>query len=74
VLWRRKEQFGQGTGMNTVLRDHFAAAVSDDEFERERQVIEPPLRTREELAYYRLFVEALPGVRAEGNVGRFIEA
>jgi asparagine synthase (glutamine-hydrolysing) len=74
VVWRKKEQFGQGTGMDTVLSDHFGATVSEEELERERDVIAPPLRTREELAYYRLFVRALPGVRAEGNIGRFVEA
>ncbi len=34
----------------------------------------PPLRTREELAYFRLFAERLPGVRAQDTVGRFVEA
>jgi asparagine synthase (glutamine-hydrolysing) len=74
VLWREKAQFGQGTGMNTVLREHFDATVGEDELERERGVIDPPLRTREELAYYRIFTEHLPGVRAQGTIGRFVEA
>ena len=74
VLWRRKEQFGQGTGMDTVLRDHFGALVSDDDLARERNVVDPPLRTREELAYFRLFTERLPGVPAQGTIGRFVEA
>ena len=42
--------------------------------ERERGAIDPPLRTREELAYYRLFAERLGGVRAESTIGRFVEA
>lgn len=74
VLWREKAQFGQGTGMGDVLREHFNAAVSEEELERERAVIDPPLRTREELAYYRLFSERLGGVRPEGTIGRFVEA
>lgn len=74
VLWREKEQFGEGTGMNTVLRGHFGALVSDAELERERDAVEPPLRTREELAYYRIFTERLPGVPAQGTIGRFVEA
>ena len=74
VLWREKEQFGEGTGMNTVLRDHFGALVGEDDLARERDVVDPPLRTREELAYYRLFTERLPGVPAQGTVGRFAEA
>ena len=74
VLWRRKEQFGQGTGMDEVLREHFGAMVSDGDLQRERGVVEPALRTREELAYYRMFADRLPGIRAQGTIGRFVEA
>ena len=74
VLWRKKEQFGQGTGMNEVLSEHFGATVSEADLEREGDVLDPPLRTREELAYFRLFTEQLPGVRAQDTVGRFVEA
>ncbi len=74
VLWRSKQQFGQGTGMNAVLREHFAATVTDADLERERDAVDPPLRTREELAYYRIFRDHLPGVRVDGTIGRFVEA
>jgi len=74
VLWRRKEQFGQGTGMDAVLREHFGALCSEEDLQREASRLDPPIRTREELAYYRMFVEALPGVDAARNVGRFVEA
>ena len=74
VLWRRKEQFGEGTGMNDVLREHFGATVSDEQLDRERRVVDPPLRTREELAYYRLFADRLPGIAATETIGRFAEA
>ncbi|MCW2134944.1 asparagine synthase (glutamine-hydrolyzing) [Arthrobacter sp. VKM Ac-2550] len=74
VLWRPKEQFGQGTGMNDVLRGHFGATISDEELARESGVLDPPLRTGEELAYYRMFTAALPGVNAQKTVGRFVEA
>ncbi|MQA74774.1 MAG: asparagine synthase (glutamine-hydrolyzing) [Solirubrobacterales bacterium] len=74
VLWREKAQFGQGTGMNAVLRQRFGATVSAADLERERHDVDPPLRTREELAYYRMFAERLPGVRAKGTIGRFVEA
>jgi asparagine synthase (glutamine-hydrolysing) len=48
--------------------------VSESEFEAERGAVDPPLRTREELAYYRVFREHLGGVRAEATVGRFATA
>jgi asparagine synthase (glutamine-hydrolysing) len=60
--------------MNDVLRDHFGATVTPAELERERGAIDPPLRTPEELAYYRIFREHLPGVRVQATIGRFVEA
>ncbi len=66
----KKEQFGQGTGMDEVLRDHFGATVSEEELERERGAVDPPLRTREELAYYRIFRDGLPGVQVKQTIGQ----
>jgi asparagine synthase (glutamine-hydrolysing) len=74
LLWRGKEQFGQGTGMDEVLRDHFGATVSAADLERERDHLDPPLRTREELAYYRVFAGRLPGFDVTKTIGRFVEA
>ncbi|MER7115068.1 asparagine synthase (glutamine-hydrolyzing) [Saccharomonospora azurea] len=71
LLWRPKEQFGQGTGAGDVLGDYYASTVSDEEFEAERRALDPPLRTREELAYYRLFQRELTGVDPEHLIGRF---
>ena len=34
-------------------------SVTEEDFECERHEIEPPLRTREEVAYYRIFAENL---------------
>lgn len=74
VLWRRKEQFGEGTGMNEVLREHYGATVTEADLIREAGAVDPPLRTREELAYYRMFAEAFPGIDPSTTVGRFVEA
>ena len=74
VLWRRKEQFGEGTGMNDVLAEHFGQTVSDDDLAAEADALTPPVRTREELAYYRMFEAVLRGVNAQETVGRFPEA
>lgn len=73
VLWRRKEQFGEGTGMNEVLTAHYQETVSEDDLRREAAAIDPPLGTREELAYYRIFAEAFPAIDAGRTVGRFTE-
>ena len=48
--------------------------ISEAEFEAERDGVDPPARTREELAYFRIFREHLPGVDAGRAVGRFATA
>ncbi len=73
-LWRKKAQFGDGSGAASVLRERMQGSVSEEEFEREQNDVEPPLRTREELAYYRIFAEHLGEVRPKHTVGRFATA
>jgi asparagine synthase (glutamine-hydrolysing) len=46
-------------------------SITEEEFERERNKVEPPLRTCEEVAYYRIFAEALNGVKPQETLGRF---
>lgn len=74
LLWRKKAQFGQGTGAREVLREYFEATVTEEEFEAERNAVDPPLRTREEVAYYRLFQRHFGGLEPEGVIGRFVES
>jgi asparagine synthase (glutamine-hydrolysing) len=74
LLWRAKAQFGDGSGAASVLTATIEEGVGLDELEEERDVVDPPLRTREELAYFRIFKDHLPGVRPERTVGRFATA
>jgi asparagine synthase (glutamine-hydrolysing) len=74
ILWRQKAEFGDGSGAREVLTSTVEEIVSSSDFVRERDAIDPPLRTREELAYHRIFAEHLPGVRPERTVGRFATA
>jgi asparagine synthase (glutamine-hydrolysing) len=71
IVWREKAEFGDGSGAKDVLRSTIEEGVSDGDFEREHDAIDPPLRTREELAYHRIFADHLPGVRPERTLGRF---
>lgn len=73
VLWRPKAQFGEGTGARDALGEYYASTVSPEEFEAQRGVIDPPLRSPEELAYYRLFERELTGIDPRNLVGRFAE-
>src|SRR5215210_7944376 len=70
-LWRKKAQFGDGSGAASVLQTEMEASVSEEEFEREHLQVEPPLRTREEVAYYRIFARQFGEVRPKQTLGRF---
>jgi asparagine synthase (glutamine-hydrolysing) len=74
LLWRDKAEFGDGSGARDVLSDAVSADISDAEFAAERGAVDPPLRTKEELAYYRTFRDHLAGVRAEVAISRFATA
>ncbi len=74
VLWRGKEQFGDGTGATAVLGERMADSVTDAELHAAREDGNgglPPPRSREELAYQRTFRRYLAGVRADRVLGRF---
>ncbi len=74
ILWREKAEFGDGSGARDVLSEAIEAEISDEEFEAERGAVEPPLRTKEELAYYRVWREHLQGISAERTLSRFARA
>jgi asparagine synthase (glutamine-hydrolysing) len=74
LLWRDKAEFGDGSGARDVLSAAVEAGIGDAEFEAERGAVDPPLRTKEELAYYRIFRAHLPRVRAEVAISRFARA
>ena len=74
LLWRAKAEFGDGSGARDVLSRAVEETVSDAEFEAERGAVEPALRTKEELAYYRVWREHLQGISAERTLSRFARA
>ncbi len=74
ILWREKAEFGDGSGAADALTTTIEDGVSDADFRRRRDAIDPPLRTLEEFAYHRIFAEHLPGVRPELTLGRFATA
>jgi asparagine synthase (glutamine-hydrolysing) len=73
-LWRKKAQFGDGSGAASVLQEVIEESVTEEEFKSERYEVEPPLRTREEVAYYRVFREHLGEIRPKQTLGRFATA
>jgi asparagine synthase (glutamine-hydrolysing) len=74
LLWRTKAEFGDGSGARDALTRAVEETVSDEAFEAERGAVDPPLRTKEEVAYYRVWREHLRGVSAEKTLSRFARA
>ena len=74
ILWRRKEQFGDGSGTADVMARQAARMVPDEDWEGVSISGLPPARSREELGYQRMFDEHLGGIRAEQVLGRFATA
>ena len=73
LLWRRKVQFGTGSGAGSLLTPYWEEQLDDDELTAARRESGVPLRSKEELAYYRAFRRALPNVRVEKVLTRFAE-
>ena len=57
-----------------MLTREVEASVSDEELEAERGAVEPPLRTKEEVAYYRVWREHLQNISPERTFSRFARA
>jgi asparagine synthase (glutamine-hydrolysing) len=74
LLWRAKAEFGDGSGARDALSKAVEATVTDAEFEVERGAVEPALRTKEEVAYYRVWREHLQGISPERTLSRFARA
>ncbi|MFC7624764.1 asparagine synthase (glutamine-hydrolyzing) [Microlunatus sp. GCM10028923] len=73
LLWRVKEQFGDGSGMADLIRTHGHQLDLPADWREHRVAdLEPP-RTREELAYQQLFAASLDGI-SESVLGRFATA
>ena len=77
ILWRGKEQFGDGSGAGDVL----AKLVEKEKAKEDAQDAEAPtvehgweLRSDEEIAYYRTWHRSFSGVRPNATLGAFATA
>ncbi|WP_081744677.1 asparagine synthase (glutamine-hydrolyzing) [Arthrobacter sp. H14] len=73
LLWRPKEQFGDGSGTADVMRERATDFESSANWHEERVAGLDAPRSREELAYQRLFAAELAGIDA-AVLGRFATA
>ncbi len=74
ILWRRKEQFGDGSGNADVMTRQAEHLVPDLDWAAIRIPGVPRARSREELGYQRIFADHLGGILAEQVLGRFATA
>lgn len=72
LLWRRKAQFGDGSGASIPLREAARDLAQVDLQTAQRS--DPALRSLEELVYRRIFEGNLKGVRPDELLGRFATA
>ncbi|MGH3444659.1 MAG: asparagine synthase (glutamine-hydrolyzing) [Nocardioidaceae bacterium] len=74
LLWRVKEQFGDGSGTATVMDAYADELVPEDGWATAGLPGFPAPRSREELGYQRLLHDALGGLRVEQVLGRWATA
>ena len=74
ILWRRKEQFGEGSGTADAMNRAVDELVPDADWESVHFEGIPQAPTHEELAYQRIFAAHLGGINAEQVLGRFATA
>jgi asparagine synthase (glutamine-hydrolysing) len=74
ILWRVKEQFGDGSGTAAVMAERARDLAPDADWEQVSVPGLPKARSREELGYQRVFADHLDGVRSDRVLGRFATA
>jgi len=71
IVWRKKAKFFKGAGSADILKQFAEQRISDEEFEREKQIDDDfVLRSKEELYYYRIFKEYFPHKSILETIGR----
>ena len=61
-------------GTAKVLSEVIESRVTEEEFEAEKDQLDPPFRNKEELAYLRIFRDYLPDVNIDRTLTRFATA
>ncbi len=76
LLWRGKEQFGDGSGAGTVLAELAAARVAEADTSATPTVPEHswPLRSDEEVMYFEIWNRRFAGIRADQTLEPFATA
>jgi len=70
IVWRSKQEFSQGSGSAGVLPSYFEEQIPDGELSQ-TQAEYPFIRSKEELAYFRIFKERFGSGKAIATVGQW---
>ena len=71
VTWRLKQEFSQGSGSADILRSYFEEMIEDEEFSQAAARY-PVIRSKEELYYFRIFIDHFGKDHAVKTVGQWI--
>ena len=71
IAWRPKAKFWEGAGVDTMLAEHAAIAITDADFRAERRLPNGWMHhSKEELFYYRIFRDFFGGLENLDWMGR----
>lgn len=71
IIQRPKEKFSHGAGSKDIMANYSEKEISDDEFNNEKNIDDKLiLRSKEELFYYRIFVDIFGDTIDPETVGR----
>lgn len=71
VVWRLKQEFSQGSGSASLMPEYFERVISNEDLAR-AQAKYPIVRSKEELAYFRVFTECFGANHAVDTVGQWV--
>lgn len=74
VMWQVNLHNTTGTNQDYLIREMVEKQIPDREFNRERFMISPPIRNKEELYYYRIFRKFFNSDKIINQVGRWATA
>jgi len=70
IIWREKSKFWKGAGAESLIAEHADRAISDEEYEEEREAApHVELRSKEEMLYYQIFRSHFGAGVVEDNLG-----
>ncbi|OWZ82660.1 asparagine synthase-related protein [Natranaerobius trueperi] len=72
VLWRKKAQFGIGSGNEKTMEQVIDSEISDDEFNEDAQRYDLKFKSKEEYYYFKIFEKFFPGKGVIKNVNRWL--